>query len=204
MLSGAAMAGVDFFHFEMDMQIGIESEGLSLDVPVTFVGDVQAPDRVQGTLSMTLFGILTIEYQVINIGDTTYQTDSQTGEWEVTASPAVPFTDPSDFLASKPSDFLGLTLVGEETLDGVQVYHLSGTLLPEAFGGIQGDLEADIWTGVEDSLVRQVAVKGVLQIQGDGGLLPVGVGPGNVAVDMTVKFSDYGKPISIEAPQVGP
>ena len=195
------MAGVDSFHFEMDMRIGIESEGLSLDVPVTFVGDIQAPDRVQGALSMTPFGIVTIEYQVINIGDTTYQTDPQTGEWEVTTSPAVPFTDPSDFLASKPSDFLDLVLLGEETLDGVRVYHLSGTMSPEAFGGIQGDLVADIWTGVEDSLVRQIAVKGVVQIEG-GGLLPEG--GGNATVDMTVKFSDYGKPVSIEAPQVGP
>ena len=203
-MSGAAMAGVDTFHFEMDMQIGNESEGLSLEIPVTSMGDIQAPDRVQGALSMTLFELLTIEYQVINIGDTTYQTDPQTGEWEGTASPSVPFTDPSDFLASKPSDFLDLALVGEETLDGARVHHLRGALSPEAFGGIQGALVADIWTGVEDSLVRQIAVEGVLQVQRDGGLLPEGGGPGNAAVDLTVKFSDYGKPVSIEAPQVGP
>ena len=48
-------------------------------------------------------------------------------------------------------------LVGRESLEGTPVYHLQGILPLDAFGGSEGRVQADIWIGVEDSLVRQIA-----------------------------------------------
>ena len=69
------------------MELTVDLEGLILDVPVAVTGDFQTPDRIQGTLSITLLGA-PVETRIISIGATTYQQDSETSEWEIIADPA--------------------------------------------------------------------------------------------------------------------
>ena len=82
-----------------------------MDIPLTFTGDFQAPDRFRGTLTMNFLGF-SIESELISIGDTSYQTNPETGEWEVTTEPATPLSDPSEFFGDETSEFQDLVLTG--------------------------------------------------------------------------------------------
>ena len=90
------MDEVDSFHFDMDMQMRVGDQGATLEVPISFVGDYQAPDRSEGTLSVR-FLLFDIESRFVSIGDTTYVTDPDTGEWDISSGPASPFGGPDEF-----------------------------------------------------------------------------------------------------------
>ena len=201
-MSNVAMEKEESYHFEMDMKMGIVVEGLSMEIPMTFLGDFQTPDRVQGTLSMSFIGTDT-EIKSISIGDTLYQKNPFTGEWEISTETASPFA-PSRFVGSDPFELDDLILVGEETLDGSGVYHIRGKAPPKVFDGAEGDLQADVWIGVEDSLLRQITIEGELEFEDDAGLFPGGGSAGTFTVSMTMKLSDYGEPVEIVAPDVKP
>ena len=53
----------------MDMQMKMTEEGVTLDIPMTFTGDFQPPDRLRGTVSMSMLGV-TIESEMVSIGET--------------------------------------------------------------------------------------------------------------------------------------
>ena len=190
------------YHFEMDMAMSVSQGSLSMDIPITSVGDFQAPDRSQIVSSMTFLG-LNVEFKVITIGDTTYQTDPETGLWEVGADSTTPFGDFETFAVEGVSDIEDLVFVTEETLDGTRVFHLTGTAPPEAFGEEEGELQIELWIGVEDKLIRQIVVEGEISFEGDNAPLFGDAPAGSGTVTMTMKFSNFGKPVSIEAPQVG-
>lgn len=71
---------VDTLHFMMDTEIRIASVGMTM--LITLEGDLQAPDRFQGTLAMSL-GFLEFEMQTVIIGETTYVTNPEADEWEI-------------------------------------------------------------------------------------------------------------------------
>ena len=115
--SMAAMQDAESLHFDIDVQVKLVVQGQPLDVPLRFVGDFQAPDRSQGTLSLAI-PFFSIEIEVISIGSTTYTKDPETGEGVVTLDEAPFFEGPVEFIGVEELDkLLGLTLVGEETLD---------------------------------------------------------------------------------------
>ena len=62
----AAMRGVDSFHFKMDMKINADIQGMNLDVPMTFEGDYQAPDRFARAMSISL-GFISITTEMVSI-----------------------------------------------------------------------------------------------------------------------------------------
>ena len=78
------MSEAGTFRFDLDATVRSSSEGLDIQIPISFVGDVQAPDRVRGELVVDL-GPFVLEIETVMIGDTTYTTDLQTGQWEITA-----------------------------------------------------------------------------------------------------------------------
>jgi ligand-binding sensor domain-containing protein len=183
----------DSYHFEMDMEMAVAEGGMTMEIPFTFTGDFQAPDRVQGTMSMSFLG-MTIELEFITIGETAYTTNMETGEWEVSTEQVSPFA-PEDFTGIDPADIEDLALVGEETLDGTAVYHLTGTVsaqeLGDAMGEAQGELQVGYWIGVEDGRLRQNAVEGELSAEG-----------GTIDLIATTVYSDYGQSVTIEPPEL--
>ena len=74
------MLAVGSYHFELELVASLGGEGFSIDVPMNVTGDFQSPDRIQGDLSVSL-GFISIESQIIAIGDSIYMTDVETGEW---------------------------------------------------------------------------------------------------------------------------
>jgi hypothetical protein len=74
----------------------------------------------------------------------------------------------------QPGEMQNVEVVGTEMLDGVKVYHLTGEVPVEEIQFAQqgmdvlleGELQFDLWTGVDDALPRQGIVGGELDVTG--------------------------------------
>jgi hypothetical protein len=109
-----------------------------------------------------------------------------------------PFT-PEDFIGLEQSELAnmeGLTLLGENVLDGVPVYHLEGKLSTKsmelAFGETGGEAKVDFWIGVEDGWIRRVTLEAEFVQQGDE--------LAEVHATIFITFSEFNKEITIDAP----
>ena len=201
--SASAMEAVGSFHFEIEMVITAESEGTTMEVPFNLVGDFQEPDRAMGKTEFSIL-FFTIETEFIQIGDTGYSTNPETGEWMIDEDSGVPFGSPTDLVGTALAEGIeGLELLGEETRDGVRVYHVSGSVPASEFSeeGAEGELQADLWIGVEDLLIRELAIEGQIEPPDDSLELDEG---GTVGMSLSMKLSDFGVPVTIEAPELSP
>jgi hypothetical protein len=198
--SSNALEEAGSWHMEADIRMEIAIQGLSVDVPIAMTMDFQAPDRSHATVSAELLG-MALEMETIIIGDTIYATDPTTGEWMVVEESAIPFS-PQGLTGLGSDDLDGLVVEALEALDGVPAYHLVGTVSSEAIGlappGIDaelgGELQIEYWIGVEDDLPMQVVLKGEVTA--------VGEELGTLALEVLATFSDHGKPVIIEPPDM--
>ena len=200
----AAMAEVESFHFEIESTVSISSDDTDVGLPIDFTGDFQAPDRIRGKLSLSL-GFFTIEMETIAIGDTAYITNLESGEWEESSGLGFGVPNPAELAVPVGVSLVDLTLIGEEELDGIRVFHLKGAPPASLFGDASDDAEADFWIGVDDFRTRQVTASGQVSLGGGGGFgLPFGGADlaGSATIVLTAKFSDYDKPVVIEAPAI--
>ena len=86
--------------------------------------------------------------------------------------------------------------------DGVEVYKLGGTAQFGTLDAAGQESEATIWIGVDDLLLREITVQAAVALDAMG--LPVGdmgLG-GTVTIGLSIKLSDFGKPVTIEAPTI--
>lgn len=191
----------DSFHVDMDMvmTMTMPAAGLAtpMRIPITLVGDFQPPDRSQATVTMEMQGT-SIDVDMVTISNTTYVKDPTTGVWGSAAQSATPLS-PEDLLSFKAEDIVGLTIVGEETIDGMRVYHLAGTTtmpleLGEPLGEASGTVAVDYWIEKETNYVRQAALLGEIPVTGEM--------TATIELSATMFLSDYGKAVTIEAPEV--
>ena len=140
----------------------------------------------------------TFEFEIIQIGNTVYNTDPVTGAWEVEV---IESSDPGlanlgQFIAEL-SDLEDPVLVGEETLD-VRVYFLKAVAkdmaMPMEQGTGVGDFHFDFWIGVEDNLFRQFSTEGEVKM--------INL-PGSITIAGMMKYSDHGEPVLIDPPDIG-
>ena len=197
-----AMREVGSFHFELEADVKPSSSagGLIQEIPFTFSADYQAPDRVHGKLAVSL-GFFSVEVEIITVGDTTYITDPETGEWTTGSGPFSVLPSPTEFTSEVVSALDDVTLVGQEVLDGTPVYRLRGVPPLTVFEGSGGiSAQADFWIGVEDSLLRQIVAEGQISLEAMTGTFGVSGISGDATVTMTMTFAAYGVPVVIEAP----
>ena len=195
------MGRVDSLHFDVSGRISVSSGGAAAEIPISYVGDVQAPDRTRGKLVLSVL-VFVLEMDIVTVGGVTYTTNPQSGEWEVSASgtPGVP--NPAGFIRGGAPLMTLATYVGLEVRGGERVHHLTGTVRLDALADLEGETTADIWLGAEDLLVREVEVEAPVDLDALG--LPVsGTGlTGSGVAALSIRLSGYGEPISIEAPIV--
>jgi tetratricopeptide (TPR) repeat protein len=186
------------YRFEMDMQMTLAGPdiGADMEIPMVFVGDVQLPDRMQGTMTVSVDDI-DVETQVVVIGDESYVKNPLTDQWQLNPQTTTMF-NPEDLVVD-PDDIQDLELLGEETLDGMPVYHLSGrATLPFSFeeplGQVETDMLVDYWVGQEDLRLVQSFVEGDIEF---GGQVQA-----TATVSMTMRLLDYDVPMEISAPEI--
>ncbi|MQG68783.1 MAG: LppX_LprAFG lipoprotein [SAR202 cluster bacterium] len=198
--SANAMAAADSFHFDVSGDLTASNQGAELTVPISYVGDVVTPDRTRGNLSLSII-VFVLEMDIVTIGGVTYTTNQQSGRWEKSVE-GVGIPNPADFARGGTPAVSDAVYVGVEERNGQGLHHLTGVaqLALVADGG--AETPADIWIGVDDLLIREVALEAPVDLDSLGFALgDVGLsGTGSAAI--SIKLSDYGKPVTIEAPEV--
>jgi hypothetical protein len=199
-LKGAAtaMEEVDSVHIDMTMQMTMTTQGMTLQIPLTLVGDMQNPDRFKGTMAMDMMG-QSVRADMVVISPTTYISESTTGSWQTTTAEEAGLPiNPSSISGINPDDIEGLTMVGEETIDGRAAYHLTGTVkaaplgLQESLGAGNVNLKADYWIDKENSYMLKSVVGGDIAMTGEI--------EATINMSMVMLFSNYNAPVTIEAP----
>jgi len=199
-----SMEEVDFFHFAMEATMKLSTEGISLDVPLSFVGDYMAPDLLRGTFAFTLLGF-TIEQEIIEIGDTTFSKNPKSGEWKASTGgigATILFGGFGDSFGGDFNDFDDLILLRQETVDGLKMYLVKGIVQAEEQG--EG-LEISLWVDVDDFLIRKITIEGEMTLEGEDTIDFFGeeLLAENVTYSATVVFSEFRKPVSVEPPKIG-
>jgi len=198
-----ALAAIDSWHLEVEMPLIAKFRGLSIEVPARYAGDYRAHGRMEGELSLQLLGLL-VEKDLIFESQSMEMSDQARGGRLVSQKPSNIITM-METLGFKPADIKGLEVVGTETLDGVEVYHLTGRVPVEdiqlAQDGvemeIQGELQFDVWTGVDDALPRQVMVGGEMDVTGLAG----SAAEATLQVVGLATLSDFGVPAVAAQPE---
>lgn len=204
----AAIEKAGSFHVDMDLNMALSAQGLSLDVPFKFNGDFQAPDKMRGSLTASVLGFA-LNTEFVQIGDKSWIKDLQTGMWQEGegAEGVMPFS-PDDFLgdeflASPDSPVTDLTLAGTETLDGTQVWHYTATIPAEKLDVKGGDFKLDMYVGVADQLPRKITLKGEVDLGGamegqKASQIPLPTGPAKF--DLVMLISKFGLQVAITPP----
>ena len=198
----AAMLEVESVHVDMGALIKLSIDGRSLEIPVRLVGDYQSPDRARGILTIGLV-LFEIEFEIIAVEDTLYFRHATSEDWFSFTGETPFFADPGEFIIPDLSTVADIELAGEVTLDGTPVYRLDGTTSADTFGVLTGEFEGSFWVGVEDSRLRQIVVRGQVDLAEDDPFLAE-VASGGASVVLTLKLSDFDVPPSIEAPEITP
>ena len=135
---------------------------------------------------------------MVVIGDTTYWKEQATG-WEVLPSDQPFVFDPMRIAQPNPEEVQDLAFVGEETVGGRPVYHVTGKVASGpvrwAFLEYGGDIgcNVDYWIDQENNCLLKISLAGNVVLTET---------EGTVDISLTTTFSDYNKPVTVEAPDV--
>ena len=177
----------------------MSSGGAAIEVPLSYVGDVQVPDKSHGVISLSVL-VFALEMEIITVGDVTYTTNPESGAWEISEGGALGIPNIADFAQGGEAPVVDAQYMGEEVRNGHNVHKLSGTAQFDTLEQAAQESEAIMWIGADDLLLREITFQAVVSLDGMG--IPLGdAGPaGNGTIGLSVRLSDFGKPVSIEAP----
>lgn len=188
------------YHFDLEVQTTVRQGNISQEMPLKLTGDFGSRDSYQAKLFISTMGV-TIDIEMIKVDGLTYITDPQTGKWGLGETVHAPY-DPAVFSAVAPTEIQNLSYAGQESIAGITVSHLTGTIPAEAIGEHGEDLQLDYWIGVEDYLIRRISLAGEIEYMEQG--FRSGSVPGSISMTMTMTLSDFGKRVEIQAPDIGP
>lgn len=197
--SADALTAVTGLHYVVTIKQGTVEIIPSVDFN-SAEGDYQKPDKFNGNLKVKVLGGL-VDAQTVGIG---------TQEWIIIPKlkpawsllpqgtgfdPSILF-DQQKGLGATVQKAKDLKLVGSDTIDGTDCWHLQGTvtgadiksLIPIGLG--QNNVTFDLWTGKTDYLTRQVTLK---EITTD-----------NSGSNWLLQFSQFNKSVTITQPPVTP
>ncbi len=198
-----ALSGAESYHFLVEAVIEVEEEGTTLELPFTFEGDFQQPDRLRGEMSMSL-GFFSIETEIVLIGEDYYAKNPVSGEWEANSAALDAFPQPIAMFAM-PGSLTSLTadpvLVGIEDLDGIRTYRLRLTEDGHQLGAGES-IVLDLWIDSEELRLRRIAAT-VADLSSDAAAgASDGLLSGNLAVEVNAVIGNYDAPVDIQPPPI--
>ena len=198
-----ALAVAESYHFLVEAVIKVEEEGTSLELPFTFEGDFQQPDRLRGQMTLSL-GFFSVESEIVLIGQDYYATNPVSGEWEANSGvvDALPqaiaaFAMPGNLasIAANPM------LVGVEDFAGRPEYRVRLAGDGEQLGA-GGPFVLDLWIDSEDLKLRRISTT-VTDVPA-GAVAGAQAGPlsGDLTVDVSAVIGSYDAPVNIQPPPI--
>ena len=189
--AAAAMNALSTYRAEMEQVLTIEmgvSEDMTpapaptaetmtlLETRIDVQADVQAPDKMGGDTTITLQGEPPIANSFVIVGNDAYVSlpnmdNPQNQSWVQSAPADVEATTSflTWFATGSQYEFSPGELVGTEDLNGEETYRLRGSFtvknLPTDMEQIE-NMEADVWVGTSDSLIRKIAAAGERKEEG--------------------------------------
>ena len=199
--SSDAMSQVESFHFDVSGTFSVSTGQSSIEIPLSYVGDVQTPDKSHGLISLSVV-VFALEMEIITIGAVTYTTNPESGAWEISEGGGLGIPNLADFSLGGKPPLSNARFLDKKNRDGVDVYKLVGTAQFGTLDAAGQESEATIWIGVDDLLLREITVQADVALDAMG--LPVGdMGLGGTGtIGLSIKLSDFGKPVTIEAPTI--
>lgn len=201
-----AYEGIESVRITATMTVTMKTPGMSIDMPVAFEITFAAPNRNRVTMSASFLGDR-FEMEMITIGEDFYSRESPAMEWtyeyDNTADESF---DHREFLVFELEKFKNLALIGTETLDGTELYHLRGTLPWEELGPLNllfagiipiftepAPFEVNYWVGDVDFLLRTASLESTFTGVEDGDETTVGF-------NFILNYGDYNTPLEINPP----
>ena len=184
------------FHFKMTHEGGGTPIALGLEME-TVEGDVVSPDRMAVAIEAKASGLF-FEVDAIAIGDNTYMTNPFTqkfGDFSDIITPGG-FFDPAEGVGSIIANATNPSVFSIETLNGVSVYRLGGSVRSEDLQSISTTateghiLAAELWIGEEDFLVRKLTLDGRITEKEEDGIV------------RTITISGFDQAVTIERPDL--
>jgi len=161
-----ALKKVSSAHFKLTSTGGMMAIGTGFAAR-SIEGDVVRPDRLKGT-AVSTFGKLTVDIGFMIVGSHEYITNPISKQWEElpTAPTAPNLLDPDHGAAALLEQVTHLQKATNETVTGVDCYHVTGKIGAALIAGLAGApgtanaLAGDLWVGTKDFLVRQIRLVG--------------------------------------------
>lgn len=161
-------------------------------------GVIARPDSVDAKAKIAV-SLVVFDVGIIAIGDTMYQTNIVTGDWELAPedfdyNPAILFS-PEDGISALVDRVQGAAFAGEETVNGRSTRIVTGTLTGQDIkaitsGALTGDvINTRVWIASAPTDI----VKVVLQAPADAG---------GTATIWTLTISGQNQPVEITAPEL--
>ncbi len=212
-----AMQIAPSFHAEIDAafksvqteaSFRMDEETFGTEFPFEVTGDFQADGRMSGTVSLAQAGATTA-LDVVSIGDATYIRSPDAIGWDKFLDADGVFPNLHE-LVRPPTDISRYTaaqFAGERAVDGIPVQRIRAELDAVVLGSAFERLECELWVSESDGLVHRMTMAGETSadaqdtagLAGGGALGAADIG-GDVEFTMTVRYTDFGKPLDIQPP----
>jgi hypothetical protein len=186
---------IQSFHFTLDVQnVPTAAAGLQLTAAE---GDVVVPDRASADVSGSFAG-LPITTQVIAVGEDVWLKNPLTDGWQkidVSTTP-VALLSPSQGVLAVMGGITDVVEEGREEVDGTTLVQVSGRVDAADVAPLvavtpgEGTVEAALWIGADDLLLRRIEVRGA-----------VADGEPESALRI-VDLSRFDEPVAVEPPEV--
>lgn len=199
--AGEAMLNVPSMHFKVDISGAPVVLNPTTALQLRSVeGDFARPDKM-GVHLKVIVAVAAAEMDMIALGNEQYVTDVLTRKWEVLPpqfgfNPAIMFDPKVGLEQVLKGGVDNAQLAGVESIDGVNTYHINGSLDGSRVQGMSGGLlskgrmEVELWAEGNTFLPRKAI------------LIDTGSDPKNPST-WTLTFSSFGKSVNITAPQLG-
>ncbi len=190
-----AMGGVHSYHFAAVLT-GQTDDGVQ---QTQITGEWASPDRYRMRMEPLGRGAGHVQ-EIVSVGGRVLASDSdyQGGAW--TEQRSVP---PSGLSGrSFVPELDDTTLLEDEVIDGLAVYHLAGTSMSEFSEGIPAPVNTyDLYIGKENMLLQRLVIE--TDFSGFAESAPSNEDSVPTSQRATYDFYDYHQPVRIELPELG-
>lgn len=160
----AASAMKNLPSYRVDMQHAMSIAGVQGETKTEIQADVQTPDKMDGSMSVSLGGDAPVALRFIRVDESEYISpinpdDPENALWVlgVGDSAVAPMSNFFAWFADdSPYEITIADLIGVEDLDGASTYRLRGSFATKNAPNDADSMDAEIWVGTSDSHIRKM------------------------------------------------